>query len=258
MTGKCYFFTILVIVLFMSLLLGCRSTPAESTPLPAEMSPTAAEVIPTPTELPPTPTKAVPTPTELPPTPTEVPPTPDPALSIVWSDDFEDGDFADWVEGYTGTIYVNEGVLTIGPDSAGVTAHRSEVVHGTWSFDVLISDQMLAQNHIVFCDEDIVYGLGIEIKTKQNTVISFRKVESGIESNVEAFEAEGQITGWNHFDITRDEVGNSSVYMNGEPILEYTDELSITPYWFYFSEPVGSALDNVVVRDQVIEIQAQE
>jgi len=256
MTRKCNFLTMLVIALFMSLLLGCSSAPAQSTPLPAEVSPTAAEVIPTPTELSPTPTKAVPTTTELPPTPTEVPPTPDPASSIVWADDFEDGDFADWeVEG---SVYVNEGALVVGPDSAGIITHRSEVAHGTWSYDVLISDQMLAQNRIVFCDEEIVYGLGVEIQTKQNTVISFRKIESGSPSNEEAFEAEGQITGWNHIDFTRDLEGNSTVYLNGEPILEYKDEISFTPSWFYFTGPIGSALDNVIVRDQVIEIQAQE
>jgi hypothetical protein len=28
--------------------------------------------------------------------------------------------------------------------------------------------------------------------------------------------------------------------------------------WFYFSGPIGSALDNVIVRDQVMDILAQE
>ena len=92
----------------------------------------------------------------------------------------------------------------------------------------------------------------MEIKTKQNTVIYYFKGENGVESIVGAFEAEGQISGWNHIDITRDEEGHSTVYLNREPILKYTGELSITPYWFCFSGPVGSALDNVVVRDIVI------
>lgn len=100
--------------------------------------------------------------------------------------------------------------------------------------------------------------MGILIKTKQNTVINGFKTESGAESIAGAFEAEGHISGWNHFQITRDEEGHSTVYLNGEPILEYKDELSITPYWFYFSAPIGSALDNVIVRDQVIDIQAPE
>ena len=114
--------------------------------------------------------------------------------------------------------------------------HGSDVAHGTWSFDVFISDKMMAQNRIaVIYDEEGNNGLGILIKTKQNTVINGFKTESGVESIAGAFEAEGHISGWSHFQITRDEEGNSTVYLNGEPILEYKDELSITPYWFYFS-----------------------
>ena len=67
----------------------------------------------------------------------------------------------------------------------------------------------------------------------------------------------GQIlTGWHHFDITRDEAGNSQVFLNGELILEYSDELPIVPSLFYFNSPnIGPALDNLIVRDEVIEIR---
>ena len=117
----------------------------------------------------------------------------------------------------------------------------------------------MSQNEVgVTYDDEHTYCWGMEIKTKQNTGINYFKGENGVESIAGAFEAEGQISGWNHFDITRDEEGNSIVYLNGEPILEYKDEIPIMPYWFYFSGPIGPALDNVIVRDQVIDIQAQE
>jgi len=243
---KLFCLTIFSMVLLTSLQLGCSSTPAEVTPTSAEMSPKD-------TELPPTLT-------ERPRTPTEVPPTPYPTLSIVWSDDFDDGDFAGWEEyGTPGFYYVNEGVLTVGPDGAGDIIHRSEVTHGACSFDVFISDKMEGHNRIgIMYDQEGIYGLGILIKTKQNTVINYFQTESGLESVAAEFEMEGQISGWNHFDITRDEEGHSIVYLNGEPILEHKDELSITPYWFYFSGPIGSALDNVVVREIVIDINAPE
>jgi hypothetical protein len=262
MTRKCFCLTMLSMALLTALLLGCSSAPAEPTPTVAEMGfadteaiPAATEPPPMLTEVPPTPTEPPPTPTEPPPTPTEVPPTPDPALSIVWSDDFEDGDFAGWEEyGSTGFYYVDAGALMVGPDSAGDIVHRTEVAHGTWSFDVFISDQLMAQNRIgVMYDEGGAYGLGILIKTKQNTVINYFQQKSGVESVVGTFEMEEQLSGWHHFDITRDEAGYSTVYLNGEPTLEHADELSITPYWFYFSGPVGSGLDNVIVRDIVID-----
>lgn len=131
------------------------------------------------------------------PTPTEVPPSPDPELSIVWSDDFEDGDFADWEEvGSTGFYYVNEGVLTVGPDSAGDIVHRSDVAHGTWSFDVFISDQMMSQNEIgVTCDEDYIYCWSMVIRAKQKTVIDVTRVENGVESKVAEFQSEGHNRG---------------------------------------------------------------
>jgi hypothetical protein len=66
-----------------------------------------------------------------------------------------------------------------------------------------------------------------------------------------------QLSGWNHFDVTRDELGNSNVYINGELILEYKDELNITPQWFYLDTGIiGPFFDNLVVRDQVIDIQS--
>jgi hypothetical protein len=67
-------------------------------------------------------------------------------------------------------------------------------------------------------DEEGIYGLGIEIKTKQNAIINLFKTESGVKKIAAAFETEGQITGWNHIDITRDEEGHSTVYLNREPI----------------------------------------
>jgi len=258
MTRKHCFLTILTMVLFTSLLLGCSSAPAEPTPISAEVIPITGDLTPTPvaapTEIPPAPTEVIPTPTEVPPIPTEVRPTPDLELSIVWSDDFEDGDYSGWEElGSPGFFYVNEGVLTVGPDIAAAILHRSEVAYGTWSFDVFISDKSHAHHHIgIMYDEEGIYGLGIEINTKQKTVINFFKTESGVKSIEAGFETEGQISGWNHIDITRDEEGHSTVYLNREPILKYTGELSITPYWFCFSGPVGSVLDNVVVRDIVI------
>ena len=67
---------------------------------------------------------------------------------------------------------------------------------------------------------------------------------------------ESWLDGWNHYDVTRDELGNSNIFLNGELVLQYNDELSISPQSFYFgTNVIGPVFDNVVVRNQVIDIQ---
>ena len=89
----------------------------------------------------------------------------------------------------------------------------------------------MSQNEVgLTYDDEHTYCWGMEIKTKQNTVINYFKGENGVESIARAFEAEGQISVWNHFDATWDEEGYSIVYLNGVPIIEYTNEIPITPH----------------------------
>jgi hypothetical protein len=68
-----------------------------------------------------------------------------------------------------------------------------------------------------------------------------------------------QLSGWHHFDITKDHSGLIQVYLDGEWILEHLDELpfDVKKMTFYFCCE-GPALDNVVVRDDVIEVQPAE
>jgi hypothetical protein len=181
-------------------------------------------------------------------------PTPDP--SIVWSDDFEDGDLEGWEE--NNYLSVNEGVLKAGPFGGNIQ-HKSDVSYGTWSFDVLISENIGSQNIIgVSNDEGYLYSIGIEIISMKYPEISIYQIDNDDAVKVVIFHPENEIYGWNHFDITRDEEGNSKVYLNGEPILEYKDELPITSHWFFFEAPTGSALDNIVVLNRVIDIQPSE
>jgi hypothetical protein len=142
-----------------------------------------------------------------------VTPTPDP--SIVWADDFEDGDYEGWEEDDPGW-YVKEGVLTSGPDSANPIIHESNVA-------------LVALNTI--------------------TDGTFRSPAAEADLGK-------KLTGWNHFDITRDASGNSKIYLDGELVLEYKDDVTISPQLFFLDvEDLGLAFDNLVVRDQVIAIQ---
>jgi hypothetical protein len=186
----------------------------------------------------------------------ELTPTPDP--SIVWSDDFEDGDMEGWEEiDPVGFISVKEGVLTVGPEMGGAIERRSDVSTGTWSFDVFMTEDLGSGYQFVLCIcNGHQFGFGIQISSLPNTVINTLTVEKGEKSPVDEYQTGSILTGWNHFDITRDEQGYSKIFLNGEQILEYKDELTINSSWFRFEgHPIGPALDNVVVRNQVIDIQ---
>ena len=187
--------------------------------------------------------------------------TPTPDFTIVWSDDFEDGDKAGWQEYNPGEFFfVKDGVLTVGPERAGDIGHISQVSSGTWSFDLFFAEgKEPYYEFCLSCDQAYKNGFGFNTLTMGNTIVSFLTMEDGRKSLVNAGSPVRSVTGWNHFDITRDESGNSKVYLNGELILEYKDERSISPYWFYFNvQDTGPALDNLVVRNQVIGIQPSE
>jgi hypothetical protein len=187
--------------------------------------------------------------------------TPIPDFAIVWSDDFEDGDKVGWQEYNPGkNFFVKEGVLTAGPERTGGIGHISQVSSGTWSFDLFFAEgKEPYYEFCLTCDQDYKNGFGFNTLTMGNTLISFLTLEDGRKSLVNAGSPVRSITGWNHFDVTRDELGNSKLYLNGELILEYKDELRISPYWLYFNvQDTGPALDNLIVRNQVIAIYPSE
>jgi hypothetical protein len=60
--------------------------------------------------------------------------------SIVWVEDFEDGDADGWETWWReGEYIVEKGVLTF-TGSGGDLAHPSTVLYGTWSFDTYIGN----------------------------------------------------------------------------------------------------------------------
>ena len=60
--------------------------------------------------------------------------------------------------------------------------------------------------------------------------------------------------GWQHFDITRDQDGRTLVYLNGEQIHDYIDNSFSNSEYFYILTYEDSAFDNIVVRDQVLDV----
>jgi hypothetical protein len=182
--------------------------------------------------------------------------TPTPDTSIVWADDFEDGIIDDWEEDTPGTYFVNQGVLTSGPKYPDPLIHESSVSVGTWSFD-LNFDSGSYYNLCLSCERDFKNGIGISVVTRDDTSISIGTLSDYTYLHPVAETDLGRrLTGWNHFDVTRDDAGHSKIFLNEELVLEYKDKLSISPQVFMFDvEELGLEFDNLVVRDQVIGIQ---
>ena len=183
--------------------------------------------------------------------------TPTPDTSIVWSDDFDDGDTDGWEPGWRrGEYSVDNGVLsfTTGAD----VAHPSTVLHGTWSFDVYIGDDSGITHEVRFTEGIYNYQM-LEIKHSPNTQIwvsTQQDPDKPISSYVDLGE---RITGWHHFDITKDESGLIKVYLDRKYVVEHSDDKpfdAVSVVFYYCCE--GPALDNLVVRNQIIDIQPSE
>lgn len=182
-------------------------------------------------------------------------PTPTPDTSIVWEDDFEDGIIDGWEEDTLRTYFVNQGVLTSGPKYPDPLFHESSVSVGTWSFD-LNFDSGSYYSLCLSCERDFKNGYGIYVVTRDDTSISISTLSDYTLSPVAGTDLGIRLTGWNHFDVTRDDSGCSKIFLNGELVLEYKDNLSISPHFFVFDvEEVGLEFDNLVVRNKVIDIQ---
>ena len=217
MTRKNFVLAILAMALFMFVLVGCSSVPIDTTP------------------------------------------TPD--LSIVWTDDFDDGDMEGWGQDLNPGIFffVEEGVLNSGPGRAGDIYHKSKVSTGTWSFDLFFPpDENSGMPYIEFClscGQDFDSGFGLSVLSMENVVVTIVRVKRGSPIYEDQVKLDGDLSGWNHFDVTRNAEGKSKVYLNGELILEYEDELTITSDVFYLNtQIIGPFFDNLVVRNQVIDI----
>lgn len=186
----------------------------------------------------------------------KVPVTPDP--SIVWSDDFEDGDAEGWETWWReGPYTVKRGELTF-TGEGGDVAHSSDVLYGTWSFDIYIGEPAEISHEVRFTEGVYNYQL-LEIRHAPDTQVWLSTQQDPNEPNSSSVDLGEQLSGWHHFDTTKEQSGLIQVYLDGEKILEHLDELpfDVIKLTFYACCE-GPALDNVVVRDQVIEVRPSE
>jgi hypothetical protein len=186
-------------------------------------------------------------------------PTPDP--SIVWSDDFEDGDTEGW-EQLVGENehYISEGAVYFGKSGGGIL-YRNTVKTGTWSFDVFITENQRPNEFWFIVSElgnDQYASFSINIIQQPITKLEINHLVGDMETLIDTVTVREpeRLTGWHHVDITRDEGGHVKIFIDREFVCEFNEDF---PYdssgFFYYYCCEGPALDNVVVRDQVIDIQ---
>ncbi len=222
---------ILLCFLFCSLI-GC-STVEETLPPSAEPKPLANTMKPTPEPLTPTP---------------EI---------FIWTEDFDDENLEDWETWWQeGDFFVENGVLT--STVGGDLKHESSVLFGTWSFDLLL-DENTGSTHEFRFTEGTFNFQNMEIKQYQNTQIWITTQRDGAEPIQTFWDLGEKLTGWHHFDITKEESGLIKVYLDGELLFGHYDERSfdcVSLVIMYCCS--GPVLDNLVAQDQVIEIGTGE
>jgi hypothetical protein len=182
--------------------------------------------------------------------------TTDPAPSIVWSDDFEDGNLDGWEIFYAGNFWVDNGVLS--SKTEGDLYHLSTVLSGTWSFDLYLISNPGLTHEVQFTEGGTNYQM-ISVENNPNTqiwVTTQMDPEEEITSNIDLGE---ELTGWHHFDVTRDESGWIKVYMDGQFLIEHFDNrpFSVDMLTVYYCCN-GPFLDNIIVQDQVRDFPPQE
>ena len=172
--------------------------------------------------------------------------------SIVWSDNFNESDLIGWETWWQEGLYSTEnGVLSI--KTGGDLYHESTVLTGTWSFDLYLDNNSGTTHEFRFM-EVINAFQNLEIKQDKNTQIwiTTQVDPMPLSSHVDLGE---KLSGWHHFDITRNEDGLIQVYLDGEFIVEHFDdrEFDVEKLVIMYCCD-GPVLDNLVVRDQIIEI----
>lgn len=170
----------------------------------------------------------------------------------------------------------DKALLSIGPrvpGLAGVASHPSTIAYGTWSFDIHITGETEEHFYVYFTTDDWddyplhINSYDIAIVLQPGQAWSW-ELEEGAQSGFVLVKRNGAALegGWQglgsyslyeelygvyHVDITRDQMGNFKVYIDGDLVIEATDTEHTTSTWFRFTGEPGPAIDNVVVRDSI-------
>jgi hypothetical protein len=176
-----------------------------------------------------------------------------PDATIVWQDDFNDGTVDGWFdhELHPSEYFVEDDALAFGKGD-GFIGHDSDVLYGTWSFDVYLSGDFGRTNAIRFT-EGVTNDQNVLIENTPSTEVIIFNQFGDAEPVEKRADLEEVVTGWHHFDITKDTDNVIRIYLDGDFVLELLDDRPfVTDKIFLFSSYKGPAFDNVVISEAVL------
>ena len=196
----------------------------------------------------------------------------------IWSEDFDDGNISEWnIYGINatgplpdelciGNFSLDGGILRATGEEWNIASHNSTIAYGTWSFDMDVQIPEDETHYIVafiqyqFSQRDLDegrlspgYALGFYFNIGGNQEI--RLIRGSHDLTPKAlfldYYYNQDITGWKHFIITRDPLGQIYVYMNETLILEGKNTDYTTSERFSLSTHANPAIDNIIVNDTI-------
>lgn len=203
---------------------------------------------------------------------------PIPGSAVVqWSDDFNDGDYDDWIvidgewSAENNSLQVSGGTpvgceLCVFP---GIIYHESEVGSGTWSFDIeyelTLTEEAAVPKVFFMCVDPLSWkGYCIEIQpitSGDSLIASFRLLRAtstpgivGVQYTIlGSSDADEGSQGSSHIDVTRTAEGQITVWIDGAQAIQATDtviEPESCDYFVVFTN-LGWNFDNVIVDDAI-------
>lgn len=185
------------------------------------------------------------------------------AATVVWSDDFNDGNYDDWTIEESAWVIV-DGALDHDSSfyNTGEIWHDSTQVVGTWSFDILHEGYIAWDRYIrilvnFMINESSGYGIRIS-----ETGVYFQRIDDGTPTPLQFTIVENLEGTWTSYHITRDVSGTFNVYLNttsdvAEPNLTVTDTTYSLSDRFVIREESnflsnqGFSIDNIIVDDEI-------
>lgn len=175
------------------------------------------------------------------------------SAALVWTENFDDGTLDDWT--------VTQGSFTAADNTLRATGaawnfaiHSSPVAYGTWIFDVDATEtpddhfyvyimSYLGSNYrfSIFTDAFPGWSVGDEF--------TLLKQQGGTTVPIAEYVPVGDITGWYHFEVHRNETGHFEIYINDILRMEVTDNDITQSSSFQFGTQIGPGIDNIEIHD---------
>ncbi|MHA1561899.1 MAG: hypothetical protein ACTSPA_07205 [Promethearchaeota archaeon] len=177
----------------------------------------------------------------------------------VWEYTFDDGDsIGDWDIAY-GNWTVDDGSLLVAEceyvneleGCANSIWHKQTNMTGNWSFDVLQSDIEESRLLFYFIGNGVADSFefhpaqGYVLRLTHDDQIFIDYVNDGrYRYSLSSYTPPSNLTGWIHFEITRDLDNEMTVYLNGSEIIRVINSLISTSENINIQTGIGVRFDN--------------